>query len=82
MMIIIFIIMIIITSITSCTSLSSIKHIIIQLNEKYFNYLSSTYEENASSVSGRRYDDNHYRDDRCNNTDYNDNMMKKKQKHQ
>ena len=36
----------------------------------------------ASSVKGRRYDDNHYRDDRCNNTDYNHNMMKKKQKHQ
>ena len=54
-------------------------------NDRYSNYNNVDDDDAvvaASSVSGRRYDDNHYRDDRCNNTDYNDNMMKKKRKHQ
>jgi hypothetical protein len=51
-------------------------------NDRYSNHNNVDAVVVASSVSGRRYDDNHYRDDRCNNTDYNDNMMKKKRKHQ
>ena len=55
-------------------------------NDRYSNHNNVDDDDDAvvaaSSISGRRYDDNHYRDDRCNNTDYNDNMMKKKRKHQ